>query len=183
MLSQELVLLGLLMEGPKHGYQLKKLIEKIHGLFATMDTKSIYYPLKVMEREGFITKERSREGNRPEKFIYHITARGRMRFFKLLNDNFLIIQRPFINVDLSLYFLPCVERGLAKKRLKIRLRGLERVKHWLEERKKEPLKPHLMLILEHNIDLVEAEIKFTQGLINTLDRGALPEHPSREDRL
>jgi len=170
MFSQELVLLGLLMDGPKHGYQLKKLMEKIHGLFATMDTKSIYYPLKVMEKQGLITKEVDREGNRPERSVYSVTSRGKMRFFKLLNDNFLVIQRPFINVDLSLYFFPFVEKGLAKKRLKIRLKGLERVKKWLQERQKESIEEHLLFIIEHNLELVEAEIKFTGKLIDSLNK-------------
>ena len=173
MLSQELVLLGLLMDGPKHGYQLKKLVQKIQGLFASIDTKSIYYPLKVLEREGFIEKEKLKEGNRPEKFVYSITPRGRLRFFRLLNDNFLVIQRPFINVDLSLYFLPYVEYPLAKKRLRMRLKGLERVRRWLQQRKGETEGEHLLFILEHNLDLVEAEIKFTHSLIGALDKGDL----------
>lgn len=178
MFSQELVLLGLLMDSPKHGYQLKKLLEKIQGLFATVDTKSIYYPLKVMEKEGFVFKEITKEGKRPEKFIYSITPKGKSRFYRLLNENFLIIQRPFIGVDLSLYFFPYVDKELARRRLKIRLKGLMRVKRWLKERKSERnYEEHLLFILEHNLDLVEAEIKFTERLIHTLEKGDSLQNP------
>jgi len=168
MLHQELVLLGLLMDGPKHGYQIKKSIERIKGVFASIDTNSIYYPLKMLELKGLVTKKIVKEGKRPEKYVYSITPKGKRRFYKLLNDNFLLIQRPFINVDLSFYFFPYVDKELAKRRLKIRLRGLKRVKKWLEERKSESNLPeHLILILEHNLELVEAEIKFTSRLLNT----------------
>jgi len=73
-------------------------------------------------------------------------------------------------VDLSLYFFPFVEKGLAKKRLKIRLKGLERVKKWLQERQKESIEEHLLFIIEHNLELVEAEIKFTGKLIDSLNK-------------
>lgn len=50
MIEQELLLLGLLREGPKHGYEIKLKIKEILFLFAGIDIKSIYYPLKVLEK-------------------------------------------------------------------------------------------------------------------------------------
>ena len=55
---QKLIILGLLQGGCKHGYEIKKFIKKELGLFTSVDTLSIYYPLKVMEREGLIKKEK-----------------------------------------------------------------------------------------------------------------------------
>ena len=79
-MTQELVLLGLLEEGPKHGYEIKRLITKIIETFTSIETQSIYYPLRQLEKEGLVTKKISRAGKRPEKYIYHITKKGSRKF-------------------------------------------------------------------------------------------------------
>jgi DNA-binding PadR family transcriptional regulator len=171
-MMQELLLLGLLKEGPKHGYEIKKLIDQELSTFTNVDSKSIYYPLKNFEKKGLLVKRVARKGKRPEKFIYKITKDGERVFEKLLNDNFLTFQRPIFNIDLSLYFLPLVKSGLAKSRLRSRLRGMKRIIHWLNERRTQLLKNrqsyHLLAIIEHQIELTKADIKFTQNLIKNL---------------
>jgi DNA-binding PadR family transcriptional regulator len=44
--------LGLLKESPKHGYEIKKKIKEILSLFAGVDLKSIYYPLRILEKKS-----------------------------------------------------------------------------------------------------------------------------------
>ncbi|UCB57467.1 MAG: PadR family transcriptional regulator [Candidatus Omnitrophota bacterium] len=170
---QDLVLLGLLKEGPKHGYEIRKTIDQVLNTFANVDSKSIYYPLRKLEKKGLVDKKPARKGKRPEKFIYKITKEGEKIFERLLNDNFLTFQRPSFNVDLSLYFLPLVKQGLAQSRLRSRLRGMKRIMRWLKERKatlKENVKSyHLLTIIEHQIRLTKADIAFTKSLIETLN--------------
>ena len=169
---QDLVLLGLLKEGPKHGYEIKKIIEEVLSTFTNVDSKSIYYPLRKLEKKGLVTKRLGRKGKRPEKFIYKITKEGERAFEKLLNDNFLNFQRPIFNVDLSLYFLPLVKSGIARSRLRSRLRGMKRIRRWLEQRRddleKKKRSYHLLAVIEHQIELTKTDIKFTQGLIKNL---------------
>ena len=50
MIEHELLFLGLLKEGPKHGYEIKKMIEEDLSQFIGLKIKSIYYPLKKMEK-------------------------------------------------------------------------------------------------------------------------------------
>ncbi|MBU4346621.1 MAG: PadR family transcriptional regulator [Candidatus Omnitrophica bacterium] len=51
MIEQELLLLGLIKEKPKHGYEIKKELKEILFPFLGMDSKSIYYPLRVLENQ------------------------------------------------------------------------------------------------------------------------------------
>ncbi len=175
-MTQELVLLGLLEEGPKHGYEIKRLITKIIETFTSIKTKSIYYSLRQMEKEGLVAKRVSRTGRRPEKYIYHITKKGSGRFQELLRRSFLILERPFLNIDLSLYFLPFIKPKMALARLRTRLRGLGRVKVWLENMgrslKERNAPRHLQTIIQHNLELAKAEINFTSQLIKTLAKKA-----------
>lgn len=169
---QDLVLLGLLKEGPKHGYEIKKTIDETLSIFASIDSRSIYYPLRSLNERGLVTKKAARKGKRPEKFVYKITREGEAVFEKLLNNNFLSFQRPVFNIDLSLYFLPLVKSNLAQIRLRSRLRGMSRILRWLEERRaslrQEGSPYHLLAIINHQIELIKTDIKFTKDLINSL---------------
>ena len=168
MIEHELLFLGLLMEGPKHGYEIKRLIEDELLPFIGLNIKSIYYPLKKMEKLGLIHKDIGREGKWPEKFIYSITTKGEKIFHHLVNESFLSIERPYFNVDLALYFLPYVEKKIAQRRLRARVIFLNRIKRDLEVLKGKTVPKHLMIILEHELDLVSAEIKSISRLIDTL---------------
>lgn len=171
---QKLVLLGLLKEGPKHGYEIKRSITKVLETFTSVETKSIYYSLRQLEKEELVVKKVSRTGRRPEKYVYRITKKGSRRFQELLRRNFLKLERPFLNIDLCLYFSPFIKPRMILSRLRTRLRGLGRVKVWLESMRrslKEGNAPHhLRTIIQHNLELTKTEIKFTSRLIRTLTK-------------
>ena len=167
---QELAILGLLKEGPKHGYEIKKLLKNVLRVFTSFESTSIYYPLKSLEEKGYLEKEISKEGLRPEKYIYKLTPKGDEYLNTLLVDNFLSLNRPFVNVDLSLYFLPYVNKKVFLKKIKIRIKALERVERWLIKRIGEfnqKNKLHLKKILEHNLKLTQAEITFSKDLLKS----------------
>lgn len=171
MIEHELLLLGLLKESPKHGYDIKRKIHEILFVFAGLDLKSIYYPLKILEKKGLVTKRVSRPGRRPERLVYCLTPKGESRFRELLSKSFLNFQRPHFSLDLSLYFLNYIKPDIAKRRLRARLLVLKRLSKSLRQtvnslKKKKPVS--LVYILEHNLQMVETESKFLSGLIKTL---------------
>jgi DNA-binding PadR family transcriptional regulator len=170
MIEHELLFLGLLKDGPKHGYEIKRQIEEELFPFVGLKIKSIYYPLKKMEKLGLIKKDIGREGNWPEKFVYTLTAKGEKIFDHLISDSFLSIERPYFNIDLSLYFLQYVDKKLAKRQLRGRVIFLNRIKRDLQNLKKNMKikKEHLNIILDHDLDLVDAEIKSIERLTDTL---------------
>lgn len=170
MIEHELLFLGLLKEGPKHGYEIKRLIEEELFPFVGLKVKSIYYPLKKMEKLGLVKKDVGREGKWPEKFVYSLTNKGEKIFDHLITDSFLSIERPYFNIDLSLYFLQYVDKPIAKRQLRGRVIFLRRIKRDLENLKKKfgNSKTHLRIILDHDLDLVEAEIKSIARLTEAL---------------
>ena len=91
-------------------------------------------------------------------------------FQHLITESFLSIERPYFSVDLALYFLPYVDKNLARRRLKARVVFLKRIKRGLENLKKNAgdKANHLAIILEHELDLVAAEIRSISRLIDTL---------------
>lgn len=163
MIEQELLLLGLVKESPKHGYEIKKKIKEIFSLFAGIDLKSIYYPLSVLEKKGLLVKRISKSGRRPERFVYALSLKGEVRFQQLLTKSFLNFKRPQFSLDLSLYFLPYIKPKIAKRRLRARMLILKRLSRGLKLmvgslKKRGSLS--LLYILEHNLQMVETEYKF-----------------------
>lgn len=170
MIEHEMLFLGLLMDGPKHGYEIKRKIEEELFPFVGLKVKSIYYPLKKMERLQLVDKDVGREGKWPEKFVYSITPKGRKIFDHLITESFMSIERPFFNIDLSLYFLQYVDKKIAQRKLKGRVIFLKRIQRELQKLVQTipSASPHIPIILEHDLDLVNAEIKSISRLIETL---------------
>lgn len=171
MIEHEMLFLGLLMEGPKHGYEIKKVIEEELMPFVGLKIKSIYYPLKKMEKLGLINKDVGREGKWPEKFVYTITPKGKKIFEHLITESFMSIERPYFNIDLSLYFLQYADKEIAQRKLKGRVIFLRRIHRDLEQlrTKLDKTRKHLQIILDHDLDLVSAEIKSISKLMDLLD--------------
>lgn len=162
-----MLFLGLLQDGPKHGYQLKKLMQEISATLAGLKSDSIYYPLKKMLKDGLLTQAIDREGRRPIRYTYKITIKGKEEFRRLLLKNILTIERPYFSIDLSLYFLNYVPKKLRRHYLRVRMKLLNRLKKALEKLKITfPAKAssNLIAILEHNQELLDAEIKFITRL-------------------
>ncbi len=171
MIEHELLFLGLLKDGPKHGYEIKRLIEEEVAAFVGLKIKSIYYPLKKMEKLGLVKKDIGREGKWPEKFVYSLTPKGDKIFDHLITESFLSIERPYFNIDLSLYFLHYVDQKMAKRQLRGRVLFLKRIRKQLSDLKATPAPKHkhLHIILDHDLDLVDAEITSIGRLIEVLN--------------
>ena len=171
MIENELLLLGLIKEGPKHGYDIKKEIRNILFLFAGIDLKSIYYPLRVLEKNGMVIKRMNKEGNRPVRFVYALTPQGEAYFEKLLSRSFLDFKRPQFSLDLSLYFLPYIKPAIAKRRLCARIFILKKLakdlKLMIKNTDKKPA-ASLACILEHNLRMLDSERGFLADLTKTI---------------
>ncbi|PIP19690.1 MAG: hypothetical protein COT38_01920 [Candidatus Omnitrophica bacterium CG08_land_8_20_14_0_20_41_16] len=171
MIEQELLLLGLLREGPKHGYEIKIKVKQILFLFAGIELKSVYYPLKVLEQKGLIAKRIAKLGRRPQRIVYTLTVKGRSRFDDLLSKSILQLKRPQFSLDLSLYFMHYLKPSSARRRVRARLRILNKIAFGLTQMSKSKAgkKPFsLARILEHNLKMLQAESDFLSNLIKTL---------------
>ncbi len=80
-----------------------------------------------------------------------------------------MIQRTFLNVDLSLYFLQHAKADVIKRRFVHRLNGLRKVKKWIEEEQESLQRNkalyHMVAISEHMMEMIKLEINFTRRLL------------------
>ncbi len=169
MIENEFLFLGLLAAGPKHGYEIKLQLEEDLGPNIGLQIKSIYYPLAKMESSGLIEKEIARrEGHFPEKYVYRLTPKGKKKFEALIEQNLLSVERPFFPIDLAFYFLPLTDKNMAKRRLKGRISLLKKVGKELGDLRRASKTKILSLILQHDLDLIEAEINSTLKIVDQI---------------
>ncbi|MFO0881356.1 MAG: PadR family transcriptional regulator [Gemmataceae bacterium] len=70
-------ILGLLVEGPRHGYGLKAAYEKELVPGSTLNIGQVYQALDRLEPEGLVTVEVVPQAERPDRKVYTVTEAGR----------------------------------------------------------------------------------------------------------
>jgi DNA-binding PadR family transcriptional regulator len=75
-----LTVLALLLTGPRHLYEMHRMITRTHLDFVTGLPRSLYHAAERLLAAGFVViAETTREGNRPERTIYQLTPAGHDR--------------------------------------------------------------------------------------------------------
>jgi PadR family transcriptional regulator AphA len=77
--ATEVAVLGLLTDGERSGYDLLRLAEQSVGFFWTPAKTQLYAVLRRLVEHGFATVRRVRQDQRPDKYLYKITALGEER--------------------------------------------------------------------------------------------------------
>lgn len=114
---KQLMLLGLLLERPMYGQQIRDVIENHHHLFAEHIKKpTIYYQLSKLAEEGYL-EARQETVEAPgtglahdelaprEREVYHITAKGRAHFARLLREALSSHRAQLSDLEACLFFL------------------------------------------------------------------------------
>ena len=83
-MENQLLLLGILMEGKTHSYQLNDYVHHAMSLYTNLKKSTTYFILDQLEKEGYVSHEIEREGKRPERRVYEITKKGKAHFYELL---------------------------------------------------------------------------------------------------
>jgi DNA-binding PadR family transcriptional regulator len=99
-----LLILWLLSEQSLHGYRIKKILDDASLRFwFSIKFGSIYAVLRTLVREGYVeTVAVEREGQRPERTRYAITANGRAHLGELLERSWRELPPPADPLDLAL---------------------------------------------------------------------------------
>ncbi|NLU84271.1 PadR family transcriptional regulator [Rhodococcus sp. HNM0569] len=85
----ELAILGLLLEAPMHGYELRKRLTGLLGAFRAFSYGSLYPTLRRMQADGLIEENpgaTSGVAKRRARRVYQLTPVGRQRFSELVAD-------------------------------------------------------------------------------------------------
>lgn len=103
-LPLEQALLGFLMQGPMHGYDLHRRIEEELGVVWYMGISNIYGALKRLEQAGHVESTLSPQEGRPPRKVYRITSSGRRSFLDWVRRPIPTIRDMRVEFLAKLYF-------------------------------------------------------------------------------
>jgi DNA-binding PadR family transcriptional regulator len=81
----DIIILGLLLDGPKHGYRLKQDAAMLGGA-QQLHNNTVYPLLKRFEKSGWISKSRKPGERGQTRVMYSLTAEGRRVLVERLAD-------------------------------------------------------------------------------------------------
>ena len=162
-MEKRLLLLGILMEGKRHAYQLNEYVKHVMSLYTNIKKSTTYFVLEQLERDECVRHEVEREGKRPERRVYKITEKGSLLFFDLLRESIgsYIPTRSSDNIGIT--FLGQLKASEAKELLKAKKQKIQ-----AEIEKFIGLQdhgPYLNFVLEHSLAYLNADLKWINSIL------------------
>lgn len=97
--------MGALLEGPAHGYELRRRLGRGIGPIWRIPQSQLYQLLKRLREEGLLEVREMREGNRPPRRVYSLTPSGRGELLSWLTEPVRRVRDIRVEFLAKLYFL------------------------------------------------------------------------------
>jgi DNA-binding PadR family transcriptional regulator len=165
----DLLLLGLLLDRPMHGYEIYQTIqnEGIDGWFS-ISAAGVYYSLRKLHEQGLVVESRQRRGGSASKSIYRMTANGRSAFMDAMEAELASQEEPCLDYDLAIYLLNKVpvQRALPplERREAFLARQVGKVRSAISAKRARDGSPLKLAILDHKLRFLEMEKEWLAGV-------------------
>ncbi|MBB5355873.1 DNA-binding PadR family transcriptional regulator [Anoxybacillus mongoliensis] len=179
-MSVKLVILGLLMEGEKHPYEIQQIVNERHMKhYIKLAAGSLYYAFEQLEKQGYVeVVDVVRDSNRPDKTIYRITEKGKQHFEQLLLEQLQKHEHIHRSIYAGLSFAAYADEekvsAVLKQRLHETKQQLEKLKLIFEQKRPNEYVTKLY-VLKGVIMHLETEIEWLEQLINIANNKKLKE--------
>jgi DNA-binding PadR family transcriptional regulator len=167
----ELLVLGLVAEMPRHGYQLEQVIEqRCMREWTQIGFSSIYFVLGRLETMRLISAGRRAQprANSKARKIYSVTKAGRRALVAQTLATLGTVRPTYSSVLLGMINWPVLERDDALKALQARLVAIQAETARLRDIQvdQQPLPDHVEALFDHSIGQLSAE---GEWVTHTLD--------------
>jgi DNA-binding PadR family transcriptional regulator len=172
-----LAVLALLFERPMHPYEMGVLLKQRHKEDSIkLRYGSLYTVIELLLKRGLIAaKETEREGRRPERTVYEITAAGRDELHDWMADLVADPVKEFPQFEAALCLLPVLPPDEALVLLRQRLKRLEQTTVGLAGQiagiSNQNFPPLFLIETEYRLALLKAEQAFVAELIQRIENG------------
>jgi DNA-binding PadR family transcriptional regulator len=172
MTDAELAILGLVVEQPRHGYEIEQVIEE-RGMreWTEVGFSSIYYLLKKLEREGLVEGRLEEAERGPARKVFCATPDGVEALRAGTLDALSVPKRCYSPLLLGLSHLPTVPPAEAQTALqKYRAALVHRLKNvqegWDRQR---PLPYFVDAMFDHSVTMVQTELRWVDEFLKRME--------------
>ena len=176
MTSAELAILSLILESPRHGYEIEQVIEE-RGMreWTEVGFSSIYYILRKLQEHGWVEGRLQQEvGPGPARKVFHITQSGLAAWREATLAVLATPAQQSKPLLLGLNNLPAIPREEALAALKQHRKLLvDQRDHLLRRvRDQSPLPYFVQAMFDYSLTLVRSKLEWMGTLIGTLETEA-----------
>lgn len=163
----ELLLLGLVAEMPRHGYELDQVIDR-RGMreWTQIGFSSIYFVLGKLQRLGLVSARKPTEGKHRGKArrVYGVTAAGRRALGAQTSSALRTVQPAYSSVLLGMINWPVLGRRQALECLRARVKAVEAELARLGaiQVEQQPLPDHVEALFEYSTGQLQAEAEWLE---------------------
>ena len=176
----DILILGLLSSGPRHGYEIRQSVEARLGGLYQMTNSQLYPALRRFEEMGAVTREVVPQEGRPDRHLYRLTPVG----LELLHD--LIAEFPpdrakregefYVRVAHFDRLTPPERLAVLRSRREVLLRRIRNVGRWVPEGGD----GYLAALAALRSEMLDLERRHVDGWIER--EGGTPEPPGEGSR-
>lgn len=167
----ELLILIQIEDSPKHGYEIKKEIQKDLGYLTDVNNNMLYPALRKFTEEGLVTKRINEQSGGPTQYIYEITENGKRRITELVNAFTERDARHHSEFLIRVSLFRYISQDKRLRILNMRMKDLEQLLLNLEERLEQPNIDHYRdQVLKVSISKLKTEMSWINNLIETVGR-------------
>jgi DNA-binding PadR family transcriptional regulator len=177
-MSVQLIILGLLSEQPRHGYELRQEAERrLYAKYINLSGGSLYYNLGQLERAGYVEKARvEQKGRYPTRQVYQITPAGKTYFRAELRRLLFETEgrdKLFDPLNAALAFGYFINTTELREALTIHLKRRRKQADWVAEQQEYGQTQEIPLVwaklIEHGLAYLKGEIDWLEKFLQDLD--------------
>jgi len=158
--STEFVLLGTLMSGAKHGYEIMQFIEKALGVTWFVGTSQLYVLLKKLEQKDLLGSNVEHQKTRPSKRIFSITPDGKRTFHTWMNSPSLHVRDFRIEFLAKIFFFYHLSLEGGCELIDLQIEQLKRIQLNIRQKQKAEKDPYARFVYGFKLVTVEARLEW-----------------------
>ena len=157
----DLVILGLLIEQGRHGYDILQELDRRHMKnWVGVSTPAIYKGLARLEAKRMLSAHAESGSRHPDRTVYRVTESGRDHFHSLMREAVGEPQHVFFNLMTGVGFAHLEQRDVLIEHLRSRREKLTPILEWLESNGEQVTQLSSVAddIIQFYVDLIKLEI-------------------------
>lgn len=176
--ARTLMVLGLLQAGPRHGYELHRIVVAHGTLYVDFKKPTLYHLLHRLTVKGAVQvqAEGGTRGRRGERLVFTLTPQGREQFQALVRNALSTYDPAQTTFEMAAAYLPWIPAKEAQVLLTQRRQAIEtrhaEVVNELDHLTGEPASQRLAarsLAIDHALSLLTAELAWMERAARHLD--------------
>ncbi|MBU2498807.1 MAG: PadR family transcriptional regulator [Proteobacteria bacterium] len=180
--STEYVLLGILMSGPKHGYEIMQFLETALESTWRVSTSQLYALLKRLESQGLLDASVEPQKTRPSRRVFTLTDAGEKSFLEWLRSPTEHVRDFRIEFIGKLFFFHRLSLGGGLALIDAQIQTLKRFQEKMRDRAKKGEDPFNKLVYGLKMETVACYIKWLSRYPEILMRKVSDHGPQRQGK-